>query len=89
MERYFEKWKEGFLKKNIIYKNLPQFLHRCHGVGDIQVNLYNSFFRNSPYTVNWDNYPLIQFHTCHEQVSSQDDTCMFKEDIFSKYHQIF
>jgi hypothetical protein len=34
MERYFEKRKEVFLKKNIIYKNLPDFLHRCHGLGD-------------------------------------------------------
>jgi hypothetical protein len=36
MERYFETMKDYFIKNNIIYKNLPQFSYRCHGLGYIE-----------------------------------------------------
>jgi len=58
-------------------------------VWEIQVYLYISFCRNSPYAVKWDSRPLVRFHMCQEEVSSQEDTWMFKEDIFSKHPQIF
>jgi hypothetical protein len=54
MERYFEKMKEVFLKNKLIYKNLPHFYTGVM-VWEIQADIYNSFFRNSPYVVKWDS----------------------------------
>jgi hypothetical protein len=78
-----------FFSRTSSYTNTSLRFNTSVMVWEIQEDLYNSFFRNLPYVVKWDSRPLVRFHTCQEEVSSQEDTWMFKEDIFSKHPQRF
>jgi hypothetical protein len=66
MERYFEKMKDFFINHKIIYKNLPQCSHMCHGLGDIEC-FFNPIFQNFAIKVlkmKWNNQGVIHPHTC-------------------------
>jgi hypothetical protein len=53
--REIVKNERGFSQEKTRIKKPPSVCYTCVMVLEIQADLYNSFFKNSPYVVKWDN----------------------------------